>query len=104
MFFSRGRGYPSQVFSVIKYEAGQEKKRLERLRAEDQKGLEGRRMNLNTAKNILTMKVLIRDKCLSWNIEIGEGLVISTYLKARYVIMIQIFWMIQRCYMVPADK
>lgn len=40
LFFSRARGYPSAVFSVIKYDAGEEKARIERLKADDQKGME----------------------------------------------------------------
>jgi hypothetical protein len=40
MFYSRARGYPVAVFSVIKYDAGEEKAKIAKLRAEDQRGLE----------------------------------------------------------------
>lgn len=40
MFFSRARSYPLMVCSVIKYDAGEEKARIEKMKAEDQKGLE----------------------------------------------------------------
>lgn len=40
LFYSRVRAYPTVVFSVIKYDAGEEKAKLAKLRAEDKKGLE----------------------------------------------------------------
>eukprot|EP01034_Spumella_vulgaris_P038563 gene38563-47623_t len=40
MFASRARCYPTMVFSVIKYDAGEEKAKIDKIRAEDQKGLE----------------------------------------------------------------
>lgn len=40
MFYSRARAYPVAVFSVIKYDAGEEKAKIAKLRAEDQRGLE----------------------------------------------------------------
>ena len=40
LFYSRVRAYPTLVFSVIKYDAGEEKAKLAKLRAEDRKGLE----------------------------------------------------------------
>jgi hypothetical protein len=40
MFYSRARAYPVGIFSVIKYDAGEEKARRAKLRAEDKKGLE----------------------------------------------------------------
>lgn len=40
MFFSRSRAYPVAIFSVIKYDAGTEKAKLAKLKAEDQRGLE----------------------------------------------------------------
>ena len=39
IFYSRARSYPSSVFSVIKYDAGEEKAKIEKLKADDQKGL-----------------------------------------------------------------
>lgn len=40
MFYSRARAYPVAVFSVIKYDAGEEKAKIAKLKAEDQRGLE----------------------------------------------------------------
>lgn len=40
VFCSRARSYPSVVFSVIKYDAGEEKAKLQKLIADDHKGLE----------------------------------------------------------------
>lgn len=40
VFCSRARSYPSMVFSVIKYDAGEEKAKIQKLIAEDHKGLE----------------------------------------------------------------
>lgn len=40
MFFSRARSYPTMVFSVIKYDAGEERAKIDKIRAGDQKGLE----------------------------------------------------------------
>ena len=40
MFYSRLRAYPVSIFSVIKYDAGEEKAKMLKLRAEDQRGLE----------------------------------------------------------------
>ena len=40
MFYSRARAYPVAIFSVIKYDAGEEKAKIAKLRAEDQRGLE----------------------------------------------------------------
>ena len=40
MFYSRARAYPVAVFSVIKYDAGEEKAKMAKLKAEDQRGLE----------------------------------------------------------------
>lgn len=40
IYFSRAHCYPMLVCSIIKYDAGEEKARLEKLRAEDTKGLE----------------------------------------------------------------
>jgi hypothetical protein len=40
MFYSRARAYPVGICSVIKYDAGEEKARRAKLRAEDKKGLE----------------------------------------------------------------
>jgi hypothetical protein len=40
MFFSRAKAYPIAVFSVIKYDAGTEKAKLEKQKAEDKKGME----------------------------------------------------------------
>lgn len=40
VFCSRARSYPSTVFSVIKYDAGEEKAKIQKLIAEDHKGLE----------------------------------------------------------------
>ena len=40
VFCSRARSYPCMVFSVIKYDAGEEKAKIQKLIAEDHKGLE----------------------------------------------------------------
>eukprot|EP01032_Pedospumella_encystans_P010270 gene10270-12022_t len=40
VFCSRARSYPNMVFSVIKYDAGEEKAKIQKLIAEDHKGLE----------------------------------------------------------------
>jgi hypothetical protein len=40
LFFTRARAYPVATMSVIKYDAGQEAKKLSKLKADDQKGLE----------------------------------------------------------------
>jgi hypothetical protein len=40
MFFTRARAYPVATMSIIKYDAGQEAKKLSKLKAVDQKGLE----------------------------------------------------------------
>ena len=40
IFFSRAQSYPCAVFSVVKYDVGEEKARIEKQKAEDQKGLE----------------------------------------------------------------
>eukprot|EP01041_Mallomonas_annulata_P009803 gene9803-20392_t len=40
IFYSRARGYPTAVFSVIKYAPEEEAKRLERQRTEDSRGLQ----------------------------------------------------------------
>lgn len=40
LFFSRARSYPMMVCSIIKYDAGEEKARIEKMKADDQKGLE----------------------------------------------------------------
>lgn len=40
IFFSRAKSYPMMVHSIIKYDAGEEKAKIKKLRAEDHKGLE----------------------------------------------------------------
>jgi hypothetical protein len=40
LFCSRHRSYPCMVFSIIKYDAGEEKAKIDKLKAEDHKGLE----------------------------------------------------------------
>lgn len=40
LFYSRARAYPVAIFSVIKYDAGEEKAKIAKLRAEDRRGLE----------------------------------------------------------------
>lgn len=40
LFFTKARGYPSMVCSIIKYDAGEEKAKMEKIKAVDQKGLE----------------------------------------------------------------
>ena len=40
MFVSRARAYPMAVFSIIKYDISEEKAKLERMKADDKKGLE----------------------------------------------------------------
>ncbi len=40
IFFSRARSYPLMICSVIKYDAVEEKARIEKMKAEDSKGLE----------------------------------------------------------------
>lgn len=40
MFISRARAYPMAVFSIIKYDISEEKAKLERMKADDKKGLE----------------------------------------------------------------
>jgi hypothetical protein len=40
VFFSRSRSYPVMVASFIKYDAGEEKAKLEKMKADDQKGME----------------------------------------------------------------
>lgn len=40
MFVSRARAYPMAVFSIIKYDISKEKAKLERMKADDKKGLE----------------------------------------------------------------
>lgn len=40
VFCSRSRSYPCMVFSIIKYDAGEEKAKMQKLIAEDHKGLE----------------------------------------------------------------
>lgn len=40
IFFSRAQSYPCAVFSVVKYDAGEEKAKIKKMKAGDQKGLE----------------------------------------------------------------
>eukprot|EP01038_Epipyxis_sp_PR26KG_P012988 gene12988-17416_t len=40
IYFSRARSYPVMVCSIIKYDAGEEKAKIDKIKAEDQKGLE----------------------------------------------------------------
>lgn len=40
IFYSRSRSYPVMVGSFIKYDAGEEKAKLEKMKADDQKGME----------------------------------------------------------------
>eukprot|EP01036_Dinobryon_divergens_P025959 gene25959-34559_t len=40
IFFSRAQSYPCAVFSVVKYDAGEEKAKIKKMKADDQKGLE----------------------------------------------------------------
>eukprot|EP01033_Poteriospumella_lacustris_P000832 gene832-595_t len=40
VFYSRSRSYPIMVASFIKYDAGEEKAKLEKMKADDQKGME----------------------------------------------------------------